>query len=160
MYSLSGRHICLLYLWQLVWKLYTHVYNAHEVLSWQSQIFYICKTYIFFHIYDPWHIPCLPVIFVFYKCLWSFYCNSYKHFTCVCNTCLSTSMITYRLLVLQIYFLTHANIFWNVHTCVYIPNTNVHKVLSSQQWYFTIVSHICSFTSMIPLEMELHVWQT
>ena len=37
---------------------------------------YICKSYLFFHIYDPLGIPFLAVIIHFWKCLWSFYCNS------------------------------------------------------------------------------------
>ena len=31
--------------------------SAHEVLSWQPQIFYIFKSYFFFHIYDQLWIP-------------------------------------------------------------------------------------------------------
>ena len=41
----------------------THVYNAHEVLSWQPQMSSICKPYLIFHIYDSLRIPCLEVIF-------------------------------------------------------------------------------------------------
>ena len=40
------------------------MYNAYDVLSWQSQIFYICKPYLFFHIYDPLSILCLALILV------------------------------------------------------------------------------------------------
>ena len=30
---------------------------------WKPQIFYICKPYFLFHIYDSFSIPCLPAIF-------------------------------------------------------------------------------------------------
>ena len=43
-----------------------HIHNAHEVLSRQPQIFYICKPHFLLHIYDPLSIPCLAVIFVFF----------------------------------------------------------------------------------------------
>ena len=38
----------------------THMYNAHEVLSWQPHIFYICKLYFSFTLMIPqvflvWH---------------------------------------------------------------------------------------------------------
>ena len=36
-----------------------------------------------------------------------------------------------------------------VHTCVSIQSTNAHEVLSDSHKYFTFVSHILSFTSMI-----------
>ena len=68
-------NICVFFVWQTYFvfciyannfeKLYTHIYNAHEVLSWEPQILYICKPYFFFHIYDPLSIPCLAVIFLF-----------------------------------------------------------------------------------------------
>ena len=68
------------YLYQYLLKLHTGVYtqygNALEVLSKQCEIFYICKPYLFFHIYDPLSIPCLAVTFEFCKCLLIFYCNS------------------------------------------------------------------------------------
>ena len=35
--------------------------TVHEVLSWQPQIFYICKQYLYLHIYDPPCMPCLAV---------------------------------------------------------------------------------------------------
>ena len=69
-----------LYLWQYLLKLCTHAYiqmtNAHEVLSWMCQIFYICKPYLFLHIHDPFSILSFAVIFVFCKCLLSFSHNS------------------------------------------------------------------------------------
>ena len=39
-----------------------HMYNTHEVVNWQAQIFYICNLYLFFHIYYPFGTPCLVVI--------------------------------------------------------------------------------------------------
>ena len=39
------------------------MYDTHEDLSWQPQIFYICKPYLFLDIYDPWSIPSLAVLF-------------------------------------------------------------------------------------------------
>ena len=43
--------------------------NAHEVLSDRPHVFIL-------HIYEPSSIPCLAIIFVYWKCLWIFYCNS------------------------------------------------------------------------------------
>ena len=37
-----------------------------------------------------------------------------------------------------------------VHICISLQNTNIHEVLRDNHKYFTLVSHICSFTSMIP----------
>ena len=36
-----------------------------------------------------------------------------------------------------------------VHTCVSVQNTYAHEVLCDSHKYFTFVSHICPFTSMI-----------
>ena len=92
--------------------LYTCVYiqdnNAHEVLHWQFQIFYICKPYLFFHDYNPFSIPYLAVIFVLCKCLWRFSCHSSPF---------------------------HIEI---VHTCVYIQDNNAHEILHWQLQIFYI----------------------
>ena len=66
-------------------KLYTHVsyiqnINAHEVLSWQSKIFHISRSYLFLNIYDHFSIPCLAVIFAFCKYFWCFYWNSWTFY--------------------------------------------------------------------------------
>ena len=61
---------------------HTCVYNqnneAHEALSWQHQIFDICKLYLFPHIYDPFSIPCLAVIYLLFA-------NAYEVFTAILN---------------------------------------------------------------------------
>ena len=79
-YFTFGSHICSLYtydnlcipcyahilyfpyLCQYLLKLYTHVYiqntNAHDVLSRQPKLFYLCKPHVFLHIYDLFCIPC------------------------------------------------------------------------------------------------------
>ena len=69
MYSFFADISCFLYLCLKLRTLCTHVYNAHEFISRHSQIFFICKQYLFFHIYVPFGFPCLVVIFVFCKCL-------------------------------------------------------------------------------------------
>ena len=78
--SLFGRNTSFSFFMPISWSC-THVYiyqktNSHKALHWQPQIFYICKLYLFLYIYEPFNISCLVVTFVFYKCLWSFYCNS------------------------------------------------------------------------------------
>ena len=37
-----------------------------------------------------------------------------------------------------------------VYTFLSIQNTNAYKVLGDSHKYFTVVSHICAFISMIP----------
>ena len=71
-----------------------------------------------------------------------------------------SSMTTYVFFVWQTDFcsLFMPRTFKIVHTCVSIQNTNVHEVLNDRLKYFTFVSHICSFTSMV-CEVFL-VWQS
>ena len=45
-----------------------------------------------------------------------------------------------------------------VNKCIFIQNTNVHKVLGDSHKYFTFISQICSFPSMLPLVFL--VWQS
>ena len=45
-----------------------------------------------------------------------------------------------------------------IHTCVSIQNNIAYEVLSDSHKYFTFVSHISSFTSMIPYVFL--VWQS
>ena len=67
-YSLFGRHISFSLFMQISFEsvqAWVHIQNAsaHEVLSWQPKVFYICTPYLSFHIYDPFSIPCLAIIF-------------------------------------------------------------------------------------------------
>ena len=50
------KKFCLLYL-AINFGNCTHMFNAHEVLHWQSQMFHNCKLYLFLQIYDPLDIP-------------------------------------------------------------------------------------------------------
>ena len=122
------------YLWQYLLKLYICVFiqNADvlEVFSQQPQIFYICKAYYFLYIYDPFSIQYLAVIFVLFL-------QMPINFTAIIN-------------------ISHYNC---THMCVYI-----YKILMCMKYsvdslqYFTFVSHIFSFTSMITF--VFHVWHS
>ena len=72
---------------------------------------------------------------------------------------LSHLMTTYVLLIWQTYsFSLNMPITVEfVQTCVPIPNTTAHDVLSASHKYFTFVSHISSFTFIIP--WVFLVWQ-
>ena len=70
--SLSSMNTWIFLVWQtyIVSCIYannfgncTHMYNVHEVLSWQSEIFSTCKPYFFHHIYHLFSIPFLQGIF-------------------------------------------------------------------------------------------------
>ena len=159
-YSLFVRHILHFTLDHHFCTLHTNVYNAHKVLSWQSQIIYICKPYLFFHIYDPLHIPCLAVILVFFQIIFIkvvlhfitfHFWEPYLFFHIYDNLWINC-------FVDHLFFLFYANIFLIVHTWVYIQNTNAHEVLSLQLQYFIFVSHICSLTSITHL--VFHVWKS
>ena len=126
---LACQTFSFLYLCQTLWKLYSNVYNAHEMLSWKTQIFYICKPYLFFHIYDPLHIPCMAVIFVLANA-YAVFTAIHKHFTLGSHGCSFTSMTPYEFLILQIYFFPHlCQYFEFIYTVVYIQNNNAHDVL-------------------------------
>ena len=44
-----------------------HIYAKYSMaITWQPQIFYICKPYFFLHIFVPSCISCLVVIFVLF----------------------------------------------------------------------------------------------
>ena len=73
--------------------------NAYEVFQLTASNIFV--NHFFLHIYNPFSIPCLTVIFVFGKWLWSF------------NTILIHFTLNF------------------VHTCVHIQNTNTHKVLTA-----------------------------
>ena len=66
----------------------------------------------------------------------------------------SSSMTTCIFLVWQTYFVFFSLFmpmtFEILHTCISIQNTNDHEVLDDGYKYFGLVSHIFSFTSMIP----------
>ena len=131
LFFIINDHLCIpcladifsfMYLWQYLQQLYIYACNANEVLSWQSQIFYICKLYLFFYIYDPFlHIPSLAAIFVFCKCHWVF-TTIYNDSTLCNHICSFTSMTIYGSLVWQTYnnlFLFYVNIFKNcTHMCI------------------------------------------
>ena len=57
------------------------MYNVHEVLSWQLQIFYICKLYVFFHIYNPLIISLVGSHICFLHIPMKIYSAIHKHFT-------------------------------------------------------------------------------
>ena len=134
------------------------MYNADEVLSSQPKIFYICKPYLFLHIYDPLIILSLAVTCVSCKCLRR--CIAiHKHFTFGNHTCSFTSMTTYWFLTWQTYFFLSVMPipFEIVYTCVYIQNTNAHEMLNWEPKILYISKPYLYFTSMIPLVFD--VWQ-
>ena len=53
--------------------------NASEV-SHESQIFYICQSYLFFHLYDNVNIPHLAAIFAFAN-VYGVLSDSHNYFT-------------------------------------------------------------------------------
>ena len=93
--------------------------NAHKVFSWQPQILYIFKPYLFLHIYDLFSIPCLAVMFVLfnftYFILFYFFCKGLCSFTAI-----------------------HRHFTLKLHTCVYVQNTSAHKAFSWQPQIFFI----------------------
>ena len=80
-YSLFGRHILFSVLMPITLDTVKMCFNAYEVLCWQPQIFYICKPYFFFHMYDPFSIPCLAVKFNFLQVPMNFHTVIHEHFT-------------------------------------------------------------------------------
>ena len=105
---------------------------------WQPQIFYICKLYLFFHIYNPLSIPSFDSHM--------FLANAYEVFTAIHNhftfgSCIFKSMTTYRFLIWQTYFFF---LIWNCTECVYIQSTNAHEVWSRQPQIFDICK-LCLF---------------
>ena len=98
----------------------THINNALEVLSGQSQIFYICKQYLFLHNYYSFSIPCLAVIFVFCKCLGNF-TPIHIYFTIGSHRCSFTSLkLTDSLFGRHISFSLYMPISFKIrHMCIY-----------------------------------------
>ena len=82
----------------------THVYNAHEVLCQQPEIFYIYKPCLWFHIYDPLSIPSMAVIVVF------FFANAYHTFTVIHKISYLTPIFVLHIYD-QLWFPCLANIF-------------------------------------------------
>ena len=77
LYSLFCRHILFSVFMPITLDTVYNMYNAHELLSWKPQIFYIYKPYLFFDIYNPSSVPCLAVLFLFFSQMsMKFYCNS------------------------------------------------------------------------------------
>ena len=110
------------------------------MLIWQPQIFYICKLYLFFHMYDPFSIPCLAATVVF----------------CKCPICSLTSMTTYWFLNWQtcFFFLIYSSIFWNsTYMCIYMNHYYWWSVDSLK--CFTLVSYILLH---IYDPFIIHVW--
>ena len=108
-------------------KLHTclHIQNTNtQSVKWQSQIFYICKPYFFLHIYDPFSIPCWPVIFVLYL-----FSNAYEvllqfitisHLTCM-------HMFIYTKTNAQEVFSWQSQIFYLYKSCMFL---NIHDSFS------------------------------
>ena len=141
---------------------FSHMYNAHEVLSWQHQYRWSvtlttsnilhCKPYLFFHIYDPKGFLAWQSYSFFFTNAYEVFTAIYKLFTFGSYIWSFTSVTTCGFLVWYTYsfFLIYANIFWNCpHKCIY-KKTKAYAVLCSHPQIFYIVNHICSFTSMIP----------
>ena len=81
-------HLCITCFAELTcFCIYANVFNnnAHEVLSWQPQIFYIYKPYLFFHFYDPYSVPSLTVIFAFPAIACKFLPQFMKMSVCKCR---------------------------------------------------------------------------
>ena len=138
MYSFFGRHFVFC-IYVNNFGNYTHVYNAHEVLHWQCKIFYTCRPYLFFHIYDALSILCLALFFFFCKCLWSF-TAIHKHFTFGSHSSSSTSMATYQVLFWQPYFFFLLDVNYLLKLCkhMYVQSHNANKVLRWQYQIFYI----------------------
>ena len=165
-YSLSITTYIFLAWWTYFFCIYTkNIGNASEVLSWQPQIFYIYKPYLFFQIYDPLSIPCLAVIFVvlFYKSILCFAAlHKHSHLAAIVifshpwpfMDSLFGSHITFSLFMPKCFKI--------IHICVYIQKTKVHKVLSWQPQIFlyTIVvpSHVWSLKYSL-LGSHICFWQ-
>ena len=118
-------HILFSLVMPIPFKLYTHVYintktNVHEVLSWQSQMFDICKPYLLLHSNNPFSILCLTVIF---------FLQIPIKFLTVINKCFTLKLYT------QVYIYK-----------ILMPL----KCLVDCLKYLIFVSHICSFTSKTP----------
>ena len=127
---------------------------------WQPQIFYICKPYLFFHIYDTARISCLAVMFVFLQMSTKFLLQFISEISYLEAMFVLSHLwpLVDPLFGTHILFsLFYPNISWNC-TRMYIQNTDTHDVLCWQLQIFDIISYICSFTSMMPL--VFHVWQS
>ena len=106
--------------------------NGHEVLCWQSQIFYIYKLYLFFSLvlsfmyslFDS-HICCSTNA---YEVITA----SHKDFTfCILN-CFFTLMTTYGFIVWQIYFFSlFLPVTFELYTHVYLYNILHNQWISS-----------------------------
>ena len=125
----------------------THVYNAHDVISWQPHVLYICKPYLFCPIYYSWGIPCFTVIFVFANA-YTVFTVIHKHFTFGSYICSFTSITTYGFFVWQTYIsfsLFMPKSFEIVHS------VHIYKILMNLKCYIdnliylTSLSNICSF---------------
>ena len=111
-----------------------------SVLSWQSQIFYICRPYLSFHIYYPLSIPCLAVIFAFYKCLWCFFLK----FTNISHLA-AIFVLSHLWPLMDSLFGWHISFPYlcqyllKLYKHVYIQNTNAQQRLSWQPQILTFV---------------------
>ena len=87
-----------------------------------------------------------------------FFITIHKYFTFGTHMCSFTFMTTYQFLVSHTYFffLIYAHIFWNCKHLYKNKILMVIKCYAENLKYFTFVSHISSFTSMLPL--VFHVW--
>ena len=139
----------------------THMYiMPMKCLISQSQIFYIYKPYVLFHIYDPLSIPCLAVIFVcfFWPMHINFLIQSIKF-----NILAVIVVLSHLWTLMDSLFGRHI---YFPYLCQYLlklyRHVYVNKILMPMKCYvdslkyITFVSLICSFISMIPL--VFHVW--
>ena len=159
MYSLFGTHILFPVFMSITLET-VHVYNSHELSTWQPQIFYICKPYLFFHFYDPLWIPCLADIFLFpslWRTFWN--CIHVYIYKIVISVTLTTSIFymgkpclflhVHDPLVFhvwepffanayEVFTALHKHFTLKLYTFVYIQNTNAHKVQIGQVQIFYI----------------------
>ena len=133
----------------------THMYNVHEVFTWQPQIFKMCKPYFFsftsmilwvFLVWQPYLV--LASAHEVFTAI-------YKYIPFGSYSCSFTSMTTCRFHDWQAYFFPFLRQYLlKLYTCVYVQNTNALgslKLTASN----VFVRHICSFSSMIPLVFYL-----
>ena len=154
MYFLFGRHILFPVFMSITLEtVYTCVSCPWSVtsdsLNYSTFVSHICS---FASMIPCLSFPCLAVI-SFLQMPIKFLLLIHKDFTFGSHICSFTSVTTYVFFVWQTYFffLIYVKIFWN---CTYMYIYTKY----SCTWSVTFASHICSFTSMMPL--VFHVCQS
>ena len=106
---------------------------------------------MFFHIYDLFSIPCLAVLHFFLNVI-EFFTAIHKHFTFSSHICSFKPMTTCGLFLAIIILFPYLYQYdLKLYTLVFIYKIPMPiKCYIDSITYFTFVSHICSFTSMIP----------